>query len=161
MVRKLKYLSLLSLFLLGACSISRPISGPGYDARTKLFRTKNTNTVFVSITNAKLIGSKRISFDRYTQELYLTLDGRRGYLGGSIRKEIFGNEVWTFTVWENHEAMKEFVYSRDHLNAIYMSSEAIEVMRSINFDHPSSTQLNWERIYQEISKVEFKSLKKM
>lgn len=148
------------LFFLG-CTLSRPVSGPGYDRSQKRFKHPAGSELVVAVTNARLHYWRRGPFDRYTQEVYAKMDTHEGYLGGAIKREIFGREVWTFTVWRDKAALKKFVHSAGHLNAMYMAMEAIEVMRSVDFLHPSGNALTWNVVLERIEKVPFRKLQKI
>ncbi len=151
----------LPLLLLLGCTLSRPVSGPAYDRTNLRFTNPAGGDLVVAVTNARLHYWKRGPFDRYTQEVYAQMETHDGYLGGAIRREIFGREVWTFTVWRDRDALRRFVHSASHLNAMYMAREAIEVMRSVQFVHPSAKVLTWEVVAEKLRAVPFSELKKL
>ena len=147
---------LVAMLILAGCTISRPFAGLGKDP---VFREQNKQKEFlVVLTNAKLYRDKREAFDDYTQSLYKQLDSQKGYVGGSIRMVIFCDEVWTMTVWQSKEAMESFVNSREHLDAMYMSSNAVRQMRMASFTVTGS-QLppSWEEAEKRLEKVPFRS----
>ena len=148
------------LFFMG-CTLSRPVSGPGYDRAQKRFTHPAGRELVVAVTNARLHYWRRGPFDRYTQEVYAKMETHEGYLGGAIKREIFGAEVWTFTVWRDRASLQKFIHSADHLNAMYMAREAIDVMRSLVFTHPSGSVLSWEVVQEKIRKVSFRKLQKI
>ncbi len=41
-----------------------------------------------------------------------------GLIGYSVRKEIFGNEVWTMSAWISEEALTQFLEGRAHRDAV-------------------------------------------
>ncbi|GEM_PF-4689051 len=48
-----------------------------------------------------------------------------GYMGGKVKVEIFDDQVWTMTVWEDRESLEKFVNSTRHLDAMYMTNQAM------------------------------------
>lgn len=80
----------------------------------------------MALTNAKLQRSKRSGFDKRSKEIFENINSSPGYIGGTVKFEIFGDEVWTMTVWENQEALERFVDSTRHLDAMYMTNQAMK-----------------------------------
>ncbi len=158
----MKYFAFLLLgsCIVSGCAISRPLSGPGYDPNMKSLKGDLNRDVYVAITNAYLNRSKRSLFDKKTQEIYKNLNTFEGYLMGSVRLKILGKEVWTYTVWENKEALDKFVNSRQHVDAIYNADPAILQMRSLVIKRKAKEAfLNWEKIEEIIEQEKIKDYK--
>lgn len=99
------------LLAVGACTISTPykiLADPPDPAAP----------VVVAVTRASLDPQRRAAFDRYTASLIDTLPKQPGLLGYSVRRELFGNDAWTMTVWRDDAARRAFVYSQLHQEAI-------------------------------------------
>ncbi|MBY0316066.1 MAG: hypothetical protein K2Q26_11125 [Bdellovibrionales bacterium] len=151
---------ILGLWTLLGFAISRPMSGPGYDSSAETLKGDLNRDVYVAITNAYVIRSKRSLFDRKTQEIYKNLEQNMGYLVGSIRLRLLGEEVWTYTVWESKEALDQFANSRQHVDAMYTSDSAIRQMRSLVFKvKASEIPLSWSQIEEIIQKEKMKEYK--
>jgi heme-degrading monooxygenase HmoA len=141
-----------------SCTISRPLQGPGFASSGDRLNGDQERIVLIAITNAYLDRSTRKPFDEKTQELYKNLNSFEGYLGGSIRLRLLGKEVWTYTVWENEEALVRFTNSRDHLDAIYRNDQSIQKMRSMRIKIlAKEIPISWDQVEQLISKQEFKN----
>jgi heme-degrading monooxygenase HmoA len=102
---------------LASCAISTP------------YRVKKESPpdaqVVVSFTRVALDQKKRSVFDSYVKEIASTLDQQTGLLGYSLRREVFGNQAWTVTVWESDEALMRFVNSQLHTEAMEKSEPSV------------------------------------
>jgi hypothetical protein len=133
-----------SLPLLGACTISMPFTyGPlgNIGVPEELLQ--------VSITHATLYPDKRDVFDQQTMVVYREMDKQSGLVAYGIRRELFGNQVWTVSVWRDHESRMKFFMSDVHQRAIYMSQDAIETVRYKRIDvQRRELPLTWDRVEQ-------------
>jgi len=138
-VRRLVLLLLL-VPALGACTIALPyrdLSGG---------RAPESPTRVVALTYAVLDAAKRAPFDRGSAEVMRSLPQQPGIVGYRLRREIFGDAVWTMTVWESDAAWAAFVRSPVHLAAIREGSGAIRQGRFAHVEVPASeTPLSWKR----------------
>jgi hypothetical protein len=143
-----------------SCAIARPLSGPGFNSTLNKINGDPERTVVVAITNAYLDRSKRKSFDSKTQSIYKNLDTYSGYIAGSMRLKLLGKEVWTYTVWENEAALKNFVNAREHVDAMYTTDEAIKSMRSLHMNIAAKdVPTTWKQIEKIIETKEMKPYK--
>lgn len=106
------------LALLGGCTVATPY-------RTVAPPPDEAATVVIAITWATLDPQRRASFDRYTSRLIDILPQQPGLLGYSLRRQLFGNDVWTVTVWASDDARRAFVYSALHQEAITETYAAV------------------------------------
>ena len=119
-----KVIILINLILqtiISACKISTPWHE---------MKSSNLNLekeVVVGLTYIELgdDSDKNKIFWKSTFELKKKLKDYPGYVGGSIRKEIFGNKGWTMTVWEDEESLEKFVYGERLQTAIEEGSPAL------------------------------------
>ena len=106
--------------LLGACAISTPFprlkDAPGAGANDK---------VVVVLTHIVVNSNQRSEFDRQTRRVIDSLPSHSGMLGYSARRQIFGNEAWTMSVWASDADRAGFVRSAVHQEAIAKSAPAI------------------------------------
>lgn len=96
-------------------TIGTPFEGPGIDAPAT---DDAGDTVLVALTHGRLGPGERRAFDRHTQRVYASLAQRPGFVGGAIRREIFGRQVWTMTAWVDERSLVEFIRSSHHHDAI-------------------------------------------
>ncbi|TGL20079.1 DUF3291 domain-containing protein [Leptospira yanagawae] len=88
----------------------------------------NHSSVVIAITEVEIEGSlsiRSIFWDRVSS-VRSKLQQNEGYLGGAIRREIFGNRAWTMTVWKNESALDQFVYSMEHERAMKEGGPAVK-----------------------------------
>ncbi|MEO1035370.1 MAG: hypothetical protein AAFX44_07415 [Pseudomonadota bacterium] len=89
-------------------------------------------TVTVAVTHARYNPSLRTRdvFWSYVGSVEETLATQPGFVGYSKRRQVFGNEAWTMSVWVDEEHMARFVDGDAHLSAIH---EAAWTMRDAAF----------------------------
>lgn len=112
-----------------ACSVGMPFRWPGYDAVKGVTAQNAGKDVLVVITNPKVDQAKRAAFDEYTQRLLKSMHDAPGLVGYSGRKQIFGDEAWTVSVWTDEDSMRRFIYSPGHLAAMDAGTPALKNAR--------------------------------
>ena len=88
-----------------------------FDLESKRLKIDSNQKVIVALTNATLDPALQKEFDFHTLEIYRNLDSYPGYIAGTIRRQIFGSQVWTVTVWTTLESLENFRKSDRHLTA--------------------------------------------
>jgi heme-degrading monooxygenase HmoA len=111
--------------LLGGCAIGTPL-----DTR-RLRASAPPGPLEVSITHAVVDPARRADFDRWTRRVNAGLDAQPGLLAHSIRKELFGAQAWTFTVWASRADRERFVRDTAHRRAVAEASTGLAAMRSV------------------------------
>ncbi len=106
------------LLLTGGCAISTPFAGPGYDSSAGVTLDGAGDTVFVVVTRAVTGEDDGGEFGRQTDEVRRTMSSHAGLIGSSFRKQLFGSEAWTLSVWIDDEALQRFVRSSVHRTAV-------------------------------------------
>ncbi len=123
---------------LPSCSIATPLrwTAPPESAPEELY---------ISVTHAVLDPAQRDAFDEGTEALFATLAAEEGLLAYSRRKELFGNEAWTMTVWRDAAAHAAFVRSASHRRAMREGRAALVRARFAEFLWPkASGRPNWK-----------------
>ena len=105
--------------LLGACAISTQFS------RLKMSGAGAEDQVVVVLTHIVVDSNQRSEFDRQTRRVIDSLPSHSGMLGYSARRQIFGNEAWTMSMWASDADRAGFVRSAVHQEAIAKSAPAI------------------------------------
>ncbi len=107
--------------LFDACTIGTPVP--------RLVQPDTANaadqTVVLVLTRVVLNPDKRGEFDRQNKRVMASMGQHPGLLGYAARKQVFGNEGWTMSVWENDAARAAFVHSAVHREAIAKSTPAL------------------------------------
>lgn len=110
--------------LAGSCALSTPF--PRIDMTTA--GTPDDAVVLV-LTHIVVAGDRRDEFDRQTRRVIDSMASRPGLIGYSARRELFGNEAWTMSVWAREADRARFVRSAVHQEAIAQSRSAIVTVR--------------------------------
>lgn len=105
--------------LLGACAISTPFP------RLKMSGAGADDQVVVVLTHIVVDSNQRSEFDRQTRRVIDSLPSHSGMLGYSARRQIFGNEAWTMSMWASDADRAGFVRSAVHQEAIAKSAPAV------------------------------------
>ena len=151
------YLCPLALCMLGALcgctnlTIAKPFEWPGLNIHQKRLVDSSNQSVVLVITHAVLIGSQRKNFDRGAEQVISKLATQPGLVGYSVRSRIFGNEVWTASIWVNEEAVINFLQSPEHIAAVQNGTSALKSVQYHRAIIPvSDLPLNWPRILAEL-----------
>jgi len=105
--------------------------------------------VVVALTEVETKGSifEQITFWKRVSSVRSSLEDNQGYLGGSIRRQLFGNRAWTMTVWENEDSLENFVDSREHERAMKEGAPAVEANRFYRIRKPwKDVPIKWEEV---------------
>lgn len=116
--------SVLMLSALSACTLQTP-----FDPSRLRERGSASDVLPVSVTHATL-GAERKVFYRETLRVYRSLAAQEGLLAFAIRREVFGNQVWTVTVWASAAARTQFLRSAAHQQAVRLGRAAIQSLRT-------------------------------
>jgi quinol monooxygenase YgiN len=123
---------------INGCAINSPY--PKFDSSAI-----NADEQLVLVISRIIIDTKqRQEFDKQTGMVIKSMPSHEGMLGFSARRQIFGDEAWTLSVWTNADAMQKFVRSTVHTEAMNKSQPAIvttEFKRLLV--KPSDIPRNW------------------
>ncbi|MFN5946808.1 MAG: antibiotic biosynthesis monooxygenase family protein [Phycisphaerae bacterium] len=140
---------------LASCQMAAPFKGPGYTPGKGVTLPGATDTVWIGLTNAQLDGSNRAVFDDYTNRVIRDLPSREGHIGHSVRTRVFGNEVWTMTIWRDEAALNAFVRAPVHREAMREGISAVKSARFARFAWPASqVPPSWTEAKRRLSEVE-------
>lgn len=110
---------------LAGCAIGLPIQmAPAQPA------DRPEDRLQVSLTHAVLDADRREPFDRYTQRIVKALPAQPGLVAFSVRRQLFGPEVWTITAWESEADRQRFFTSGLHLEAMRTAGAAITELKT-------------------------------
>ena len=130
--------------LLGGCTISTPFKGPGYDRGQGVTGNSGGDTVVVALTHA-MLGEQRRNFDRGVERVVDSLAQQPGLIGYSLRRELFGNEAWTMTVWRDEASLDAFVRSSAHQQAIREGAGDLAGANFRRFELPAAElPIDWD-----------------
>ncbi|MDX1958258.1 MAG: DUF3291 domain-containing protein [Leptospiraceae bacterium] len=149
---------ILIMFLFWNCAISSPFQWKDSIDRNKDIDRK----VYVGITEVVLgdDSKKNDLFWDYVYKLRKEIHSNNGFLGISIRRQLFQRKAWTMTVWESEEDMDNFVYSGTHKKAM---KDAFDAMVSTRFARVELTfkeiPISWEKAEKFLDERENKKRK--
>ena len=124
---------------LPGCAVSTPM-------RTLEGATEGLDTVLVVVTSATLAAEGRREFFDQSLRVYRGMSAQDGLLSYSIRRELLGGEVWTLTVWRDREALRQFVRSPRHREAMERGLPAVVDMRTAEaVVDAASVPVTWSR----------------
>jgi heme-degrading monooxygenase HmoA len=136
-------LLLAALSVSAGCVVGRPWRAPD------VAPPPGDGPVLVSVTYAVLDERRRGDFDDYitTVSDAMAAGEFEGLVGYAIRKELFGDEVWTASAWVDEAALRRFVTSATHQQAIERAGRAIARMETRRLSLPrSELPIAWERV---------------
>lgn len=146
-------ISFIAQFIISSCKIGTPWE----EKKTKDMNLEKEVIVGLTYIEAGVDSAKNKIFWKNTFEVKNKLKDYPGYIGGSIRKEIFGNRGWTMSVWEDEESLEKFVYGERHQRAIEVGMPALIKTKFARVKvKRSKIPLDWEEV-ERILNVEAKS----
>ncbi len=123
---RLHWRSLLAatVLALSACSINTPFP------RLEAGKAAADAPVVLVLTHATLDPKRRESFDVHTRRVLAEMARQPGLLGYSARREIFGTQAWTLTVWSSEADLARFMDSPVHREAVRKGMDGLVAMES-------------------------------
>lgn len=108
------------LTLITGCTIGTP-----WPKLEQLLADDGDQVVVLAVTHVIVDPDRRALFNRANRQVLASMRDQPGLLGYAARRQIFGTEGWTMSVWEDDEARAQFVGSPVHLDAIRQSQPAV------------------------------------
>lgn len=125
---------LLAVGLAGtACAAASPFEGPGYD-RADGVTTAADGPFVAVVTHTRMAEGARDAFDAHVEAVVDQASDAPGFVGSSLRGEIFGRERWTLTVWETDADLGTFYGSGAHAEAMRDAHDVIDAVYSHRFE---------------------------
>lgn len=151
-MKRLNRLSLSALVALFAgCSVATPFRW--FDQPQAGLSDAQDAQVIVAVTHAQVDAARRKLFDQGANRVIDSLPTQPGLVGYSVRRQVFGDEVWTATVWADEASLLRFVQSPAHLQAVREGNAAI-----LQIDYTqirlrkSELPVSWSRLLAESAK---------
>lgn len=85
-------------------------------------------SVVLVLTHVVVDKQQRGEFDRQNSRVLASMGSHPGLIGYAARRQLFGDEGWTMSVWTNDEARAAFVRSAVHREAIARSMPALRTV---------------------------------
>lgn len=135
-----------SIYIRNDGCVSTPFRGPGYDAERGVIAPGAGEEVLVALTYGRLDTEQTATFRAHMKKVLADLPTREGLIGFAVRKQIFGDEVWTMSAWTDEAALEAFVYARPHQEAA--QSDTIPMDKTVfarRWLPADELPLSWER----------------
>jgi heme-degrading monooxygenase HmoA len=111
--------------------------------------------LIVAVTHANVDADKRKSFDEAAYRVLDSLPTQSGLVGYSVRRQVFGNEVWTATVWRDEESIQRFVRSMAHTQAVTQSGSAVQHIQYTRLNiRRDELPINWGQLLEAVQDKE-------
>ena len=121
-------LSIITACLAG-CAVSTPYPRLNTENSDNI-ADRAADPVVLVLTRIVVNSNARSEFDRQTARVIGSMASHPGLIGYSARRQLFGDEAWTMSVWASNEARAQFVRSQVHKEAMEISKEAIVTVES-------------------------------
>ena len=84
--------------------------------------------VVLVLTHVVVDTKQRREFDRENSRVLASMGSHPGLIGHAARRQLFGDQGWTMSVWASDEARAAFVRSAVHREAIARSTPALRTV---------------------------------
>jgi heme-degrading monooxygenase HmoA len=135
---------------ISACAIGTPWPrvAPG-DAE------QGNETVVLVLTRVVVNTRQRSEFDRQNSRVLASMGSQPGLIGYAARRELFGDQGWTMSVWASDEARAAFVRSAVHREAI---TKSLPALRSVELKRMTVARKdlppNWDEVLRLLAEPE-------
>jgi hypothetical protein len=122
----LKVCSITMIFVLSGCT-GLPISTPF----KKLDNRPLQDSFLIVVTSTEIHSDadSKSKFNSFVKAINRNLNSTPSLYGYSIRKELFGNKAWTYTIWNDANSVAQFTSSADHLPAMALAPKILKTAR--------------------------------
>ncbi|WP_291751604.1 hypothetical protein [Limnobacter sp. UBA6514] len=80
-----------------------------------------------------------------------SLQGQPGLLAYSVRRQLFGNQAWTLTLWESENSKSAFIRSSAHQLAMAEASSVLSCARFLRVDWSGEVKnLDWDDVLDRL-----------
>jgi heme-degrading monooxygenase HmoA len=103
--------------LAAACRVATPFRGPGFDDDVGAL-AEVPQSVVVAITAGRIEAGGASAFAARLDEVLAALPANDGLVGFSVRRELFGDRIWTLSAWRDDDSLDRFLASPEHVRAV-------------------------------------------
>ncbi len=128
--------------LLSGCTIGTP-----WPRMAPMVPGEAEEAVVLVLTRVVVDTTQREEFDRQNSRVLASMGQHPGLVGYAARREIFGSQGWTMTVWANEEARAAFVASTVHREAVRRSMSTVVAAEFKRLTVPrKDLPANWDAV---------------
>lgn len=129
---------------LTAFSISTPFTYP----RGNAVKANNAKLV---VTHAYIREGQSTPFYSRSEDVVKSLKDQPGLLAYSVRRQLFGNQAWTLTLWDSENSKSAFIRSSAHQKAMAEASSVLHCARFLRVDWSGEvTNLGWDEVLERL-----------
>ena len=148
MLKLNRLLQVTSLAAAGLALTAFSISTPFVYPQGKAAIAKNGKLV---VTHAFIQEGKSGPFYSRSEEVVKSLQGQPGLLAYSVRRQLFGNQAWTLTLWESENSKSAFIRSSAHQLAMAEASSVLSCARFLRVDWSGEVKnLDWDDVLDRL-----------
>ncbi len=120
--------------------------GPGYDPEHGVTAKGAGETAVVAITYGRVASGERSTFRAQLRSVLDDMSDQSGLIGYAVRKELFGDDVWTMSAWVDEAALRDFLGADAHQAAVASGTVAAGSFRYAQVEIPTGDlPLDWNR----------------
>ena len=101
-----------------SCRVATPFRGPGFDDDDGGVRVEVPDSVVVAITAGRIEAGGTRAFSASLDEVLSAMPANDGLVAFSVRRELFGDRVWTMSAWRDDDSLDRFLASPEHVRAV-------------------------------------------
>ena len=147
--------ALLALPLIVACAPAQPFDGPGFDMKNDRLTSDADGPFIAVITHTRVAKGESGLFGEHVDGIMGQLDDQSGFVGSSLKGQIFGRERWTLTVWEDAQSLVGFRDSGAHAKAMYDQDTVVDEVYYAYWElDRDAVPPSWDKALTELDKVE-------
>lgn len=99
------------------CRVATPFRGPGFDDDGGV-RAEVPDSVVVALTAGRIEAGGASAFSARLDEVLAAMPANDGLVAFSVRRDLFGDRVWTMSAWRDDDSLDRFLASPEHLRAV-------------------------------------------
>jgi heme-degrading monooxygenase HmoA len=144
MLKLNKLLMVTSLIVAGLVLTAFSVSTPFVYPQGKEIKASKAKLV---VTHATIRAGQSTPFYDRSEEVVKSLKDQPGLLAYSIRRQLFGNQAWTLTLWDSEHSKSAFTRSSAHQSAMAEASSVLSCARFLRVDWSGEVKnLDWEEV---------------
>ncbi|WP_348700831.1 hypothetical protein, partial [uncultured Limnobacter sp.] len=148
MLKLNRLLQVTSLAAAGLALTAFSISTPFVYPQGKAAIAQNAKLV---VTHAFVKEGKSGPFYSRSEAVVKSLQGQPGLLAYSVRRQLFGNQAWTLTLWESENSKSAFIRSSAHQLAMAEASSVLSCARFLRVDWSGEVKnLDWDDVLDRL-----------
>ncbi|MEM9283101.1 MAG: antibiotic biosynthesis monooxygenase [Verrucomicrobiota bacterium] len=115
---------------------------------------ENERSLLAVVTYGEISRGEARQFFTELEASMNSISENEGLVGYAVRKQFVGPKVWTISVWEDEDALRDFVRSEVHRNASRNGTIVPGSFRSTFFEvEISDLPISWKVALSELKKV--------